>query len=159
MTEKDNSHQHDESLVQQHALKRLDKVEEEKQKPYKKKKEPINFRSVFMTLLLILVVGGLTRSRTGSWTRKRWPQRQTEPQTWFLSWRQTMRSGHSSLLRKFPEQSKRAAAALWFFIRTRCRRWATFLWTFRKWGLICCPCPPTSLEAPGVWVPSIAGPA
>ena len=40
MTEKDNSHQHDESLVQQHALKRLDKVEEEKQKPYKKKKEP-----------------------------------------------------------------------------------------------------------------------
>ncbi len=35
MTEKDNSHQHDESLVQQHALKRLDKVEEEKQKPYK----------------------------------------------------------------------------------------------------------------------------
>lgn len=57
MTEKDNSHQHDESLMQQHALKRLDKVEEEKQKPYKKKKEPINFRSVFMTLLLILVVG------------------------------------------------------------------------------------------------------
>ena len=37
MTEKDNSHQHDESLVQQHALKRLDKVEEEKQKPYKPK--------------------------------------------------------------------------------------------------------------------------
>ena len=49
MTEKDNSHQHDESLVQQHALKRLDKVEEEKQKTYKKKKEPINFRSVFIS--------------------------------------------------------------------------------------------------------------
>ncbi len=42
---KDNSHQHDESLVQQHALKRLDKVEE-KQKPYKKKKNQLIFVSV-----------------------------------------------------------------------------------------------------------------
>lgn len=45
------------SLIQQDALKRLEKVEEEKRQPYKKKKEPINFRSIFMTLLLILVVG------------------------------------------------------------------------------------------------------
>ncbi|GGI64147.1 hypothetical protein H5S40_08575 [Limosilactobacillus sp. RRLNB_1_1] len=45
------------SLAQQDALKRLDKVEEEKRKPYKKKKEPKSFRAVLMTLLLILVLG------------------------------------------------------------------------------------------------------
>ncbi|MBD5807155.1 hypothetical protein [Limosilactobacillus walteri] len=44
------------SLVQQHALKRLDKVEEEQQKPYKKKKEPFNFRSILMGALLIIVL-------------------------------------------------------------------------------------------------------
>ena len=45
------------SLAQQDALKRLDQVEEEKQKPYKKKKEPVSFRSIIMTLLLILILG------------------------------------------------------------------------------------------------------
>lgn len=56
MAKKDESKK-SQSLVQQDALKRLEKVEEEKQQPYKKKKEPVNFRSVLMTLLLILVVG------------------------------------------------------------------------------------------------------
>jgi len=43
MTEKDNSHQHDESLVQQHALKRLDKVEEENKNHIKRKKNQLIF--------------------------------------------------------------------------------------------------------------------
>ena len=54
---KKEDHEQPQSLIQQDAFKRLEKVEEEKRQPYKKKKEPINFRSVFMTLLLILVVG------------------------------------------------------------------------------------------------------
>lgn len=56
MTKKDENHPKP-SLAQQDALKRLDQVEEEKQKPYKKKKEPVSFRSIIMTLLLILILG------------------------------------------------------------------------------------------------------
>ena len=56
MNEKDQK-QTKTSLAQQDALKRLDHVEAEKRKPYKKKKEPINFRSILMTLLLILILG------------------------------------------------------------------------------------------------------
>ena len=56
MTKQDENHPKP-SLAQQDALKRLDQVEEEKQKPYKKKKEPVNFRSIIMTLLLILILG------------------------------------------------------------------------------------------------------
>ena len=56
MTKKDENHPKP-SLAQQDAIKRLDQVEEEKQKPYKKKKEPVSFRSIIMTLLLILILG------------------------------------------------------------------------------------------------------
>lgn len=56
MTKQDENHPKP-SLAQQDALKRLDQVEEEKQKPYKKKKEPVSFRSIIMTLLLILILG------------------------------------------------------------------------------------------------------
>ena len=56
MTKNDENHPKP-SLAQQDALKRLDQVEEEKQKPYKKKKEPVSFRSIIMTLLLILILG------------------------------------------------------------------------------------------------------
>lgn len=56
MTKK-NEKQPKMSLAQQDALKRLDQVEAEKRKPYKKKKEPLSFRSVLMTLLLILILG------------------------------------------------------------------------------------------------------
>lgn len=56
MTKKDENHPKP-SLAQQDALKRLDQVEEEKQKPYKKKKEPVSFRSIIMILLLILILG------------------------------------------------------------------------------------------------------
>ena len=56
MTKQDENHSKP-SLAQQDALKRLDQVEEEKQKPYKKKKEPVSFRSIIMTLLLILILG------------------------------------------------------------------------------------------------------
>ena len=56
MTKKDENHPKP-SLAQQDALKRLDQVEEEKQIPYKKKKEPVSFRSIIMTLLLILILG------------------------------------------------------------------------------------------------------
>ncbi|MCC4507679.1 hypothetical protein LMC05_01470 [Limosilactobacillus reuteri] len=56
MTKKDENYPKP-SLAQQDALKRLDQVEEEKQKPYKKKKEPVSFRSIIMTLLLILILG------------------------------------------------------------------------------------------------------
>ncbi|MQB73481.1 hypothetical protein DN439_07670 [Lactobacillus reuteri] len=56
MTKKDENHPKP-SLAQQDALKRLDQVEEEKQKPYKKKKEPVSFSSIIMTLLLILILG------------------------------------------------------------------------------------------------------
>ncbi|MRN07382.1 hypothetical protein EAI26_08290 [Lactobacillus sp. 0.1XD8-4] len=55
MTKKDEEHSKT-SLAQQDALKRLDQVEEEKRKPYKKKKEPISFRSILMTLLLMLIL-------------------------------------------------------------------------------------------------------
>lgn len=54
---KGNESKKTQSLVHQDALKRLEKVEEEKRQPYKKKKEPINFRSVLMTILLIFVIG------------------------------------------------------------------------------------------------------
>ncbi|WJK31396.1 hypothetical protein QSJ16_02355 [Limosilactobacillus reuteri] len=56
MTKKDENHSKP-SLAQQDALKRLDQVEEEKRKPYRKKKEPVSFRSIIMTLLLILILG------------------------------------------------------------------------------------------------------
>ncbi|KEQ20857.1 hypothetical protein HF82_02870 [Limosilactobacillus reuteri] len=56
MTKQDENHPKP-SLAQQDALKRLDQVEEEKQKPYKKKKEPVSFRSIIMILLLILILG------------------------------------------------------------------------------------------------------
>lgn len=56
MTKQDGNHPKP-SLAQQDALKRLDQVEEEKRKPYRKKKEPISFRSIIMTLLLILILG------------------------------------------------------------------------------------------------------
>lgn len=56
MSEKDKEPQKL-SLAQQDAFKRLGKVEEEKRKPYKKKKEPFNFRAVLMTLILFLVLG------------------------------------------------------------------------------------------------------
>ncbi len=56
MTKKDENYPKP-SLAQQDALKRLDQVEEEKQKPYKKKKDPVSFRSIIRTLLLILILG------------------------------------------------------------------------------------------------------
>lgn len=54
---KKEDHDQPQSLIQQDALKRLEKVEEEKRQPYKKKQEPINLRSIAMTVVLILVIG------------------------------------------------------------------------------------------------------
>ena len=43
---KKEDHDQPQSLIQQDALKRLEKVEEEKRQPYKKKKEPITIKAI-----------------------------------------------------------------------------------------------------------------
>ncbi|KEK14306.1 hypothetical protein HQ33_03775 [Limosilactobacillus reuteri] len=44
------------SLVEDHALKRLHKVEKEKRKPYVKHKNGFQFQNVFMAFLFLVIL-------------------------------------------------------------------------------------------------------
>ncbi|WP_367342611.1 hypothetical protein [Limosilactobacillus sp.] len=54
MTDKDE--QHKPSLVERHAMGKLDKVQEEKQRPYKKHKSDFHFSSIIMGLVFLIVL-------------------------------------------------------------------------------------------------------
>lgn len=49
-------HSSDRSLVEEHALNRLQKVEKEKRKEYKKRPSPFKFSNIIMAIILAVVL-------------------------------------------------------------------------------------------------------
>lgn len=56
MRESDNDHK-GKTLMEQHALGRLEKVEEDKRKAYKKRPKHISVQQVVMAIIFIFILG------------------------------------------------------------------------------------------------------